>query len=127
MKTTAEKIAVMQAYEDGKKIQVDFDFGTSTTFVVKTINGELEWDWKYTLYSIVEEQQRVPFDYTDIQNLLWKKFKHKNDRYEEVFCVGANEVGVILPCKKVIYNELSEHWLKWNDLLKVWEECSKVK
>lgn len=82
MKTTAEKIAVMQAYDEGKKIKTEFDFGTSTTFLVKNVHGELEWDWKHCDYEIVEEPKQVPFDITDAENLINRTFKHKNSGFQ---------------------------------------------
>lgn len=65
--TTKEKIAVMQAYEDGKKIQVatngeedweDFNF------------GEPMWDWECCDYRIKPEEEK-PVRMTNRQLAEW--------------------------------------------------------
>ncbi len=67
MKTTAEKIAVMQAYEEGKKIRIEFDFGTMVTFCSGYI-GMCVWVDDAILYLGV-----VPIDYKELADnwLIW--------------------------------------------------------
>jgi len=58
MKTTAEKIAVMQAYEDGKTIQVSMrGFASGVTpceLSKKSVKNPL-WDWETYDYNIKKE------------------------------------------------------------------------
>ena len=55
MKTTKEKIEVMQAYLDGKKIECGNDFGIWWTPVMPT------FDWAHFDYR-VKDRKLVPFD-----------------------------------------------------------------
>ena len=55
MKTTKEKIEVMQAYLDGKKIECGNDFGMWWTPVMPT------FDWAHFDYRI-KDRKLVPFD-----------------------------------------------------------------
>jgi len=128
MKTTAQKISVMQAYEDGKIIEIKSSQGVFYK-KFKDEDGELEWDWCRNDYRIVEEPQRVPFDGCDAFNLTLQKFKHKKDedKFDTSICTRADSLGAYLNGTFTSYFELAQYWLKWNDLLKVWEECSKVK
>ena len=115
------QIDVEIAFDKGFRIE-----GKSKNWDVWSDINNPEFKWITCDYRIKEEPKRIPFDYTDIPNLLWKKFKHNNDRYEEVICVGANEVGVILPYKKITYDMLAEDYDKWNELLNKWEPCTKI-
>lgn len=125
MKTTAEKIAVMQAYEKGKKIRIEFDFGTSVTFCLKSTHGDLCWDWKDSDYEIVEEPKQVPFDFSDAISLISRVFKHKNSGYIGM-CVWVEDVILYLGVVPIEYQELADNWLILNGALNEWLPCTKT-
>ena len=127
----SNRIAELEERKRQIDVEIAFHNGAKIKAKVNTWNSWIdvsspEFKWETCDYCIAEEPRRIPFDYTDIPNLLWKKFKHNNDRYEEVICVGANEVGVILPYKKITYDMLAEDYDKWNELLNKWEPCTKI-
>lgn len=125
MKTTAEKIAVMQAYEEGKKIRIEFDFGTMVTFCIKSTHGELEWDWKKCKYEIVEEPKQVLFDFSDAISLISRVFKHKNSGYIGM-CVWVDDAILYLGVVPIDYKELADNWLIWTGTLNEWLPCTKT-
>lgn len=66
MKTTAEKIAVMQAYEDGKTIVVKFSEGGGTHEFSKTERGEPTWDWSSGRDYWVKEDEPDSIDWSHV-------------------------------------------------------------
>lgn len=52
MKTTKDKIKIMQAYEDGETIRFT-RIGAGTCDFLKANRGEPEWDWPNCTYEIV--------------------------------------------------------------------------
>jgi hypothetical protein len=124
MKTRKEQLEIELAFENGAKIE-----NRSANF-----HGE-EWaytnspsfSWENTDYRIKEEQQRVPFDWTDAFNLLGRKFMLINSQLFYSLCTDVDEWGVYFGEHYFKYGQLLEEYEIWNDLLKVWEECSKVK
>ena len=130
MKTTAEKISVMQAYEDGWKILAKHQDGPGLE-LIKVKDGELAWNWFNTDYSIVEEPKRIPFDWLDSFNLLGRKFKYISYEFHFALAVSVDKGGVYLAknsheIELVSYEELSKDFEIWNDTLKVWQPCNKV-
>jgi len=102
------QIDVEIAFDKGFRIE-----GKAKNWDVWSDINNPEFKWATCDYRIKEEPKRKPFNYT-------------NDRYEEVICVGANEVGVILPYKKITYDMLAEDYDKWNELLNKWQPCNKI-
>jgi len=123
MKTTAEKIAVMQAYESGKKIRIDH-YG-DIQFCLKSTHGDLCWDWKDCDYNIVEESKQVPFDFSDAISLISRVFKHKNSGYIGM-CVWVEDAILYLGVVPIDYKELAGNWLIWNGALNEWLPCTKT-
>lgn len=73
MKSTEEKIEVMQAFLQGKRIRVSQKGkGEWTRYA---IGIEPNWDWKKYDYKVEEEPQYVPFDFSD--DLLGMKIRYK--------------------------------------------------
>lgn len=56
MKTVQEKIAIMQAYVDGKKIETR-RLPHNTWELWKTINGDPKFDWVHCDYRIAEDYE----------------------------------------------------------------------
>ena len=84
MKTTAEMIAVMQAYEDGKEIEYsnrDYPTWNKTKPV---------WDWHRNDYRVKPEY--IPFTFEDAEFLIGKVVKHKKENYLAVITLCLNEI-----------------------------------
>jgi hypothetical protein len=124
MKTRKEQLEIELAFENGAKIELKRESDNSDTWYLFNTKP---FYWENTDYRIKEEPQRVPFDGTDAFNLIGQKFRSSNDDSDVYLCVHANFIVVTLSDVEVRYEALAKYWLKWNDLLKVWEECSKVK
>ena len=61
MKTTAEMIEVMKAYEEGKKIE----YYNSVCEDWTLLQGIPVWDWDYSDYRIAEEKKYRPYKDTN--------------------------------------------------------------
>lgn len=79
MKTTQEKIAIMQAYEDGKKIEI---CGKTEKVWHNAILPD--WNWAVCDYRIKQEPEYVPFTFEDAEFLIGKPVKHKKDSWVEI-------------------------------------------
>lgn len=79
MKTTKEKIAIMQAYEDGKKIEV---CGKIENVWYSTTSPD--WNWANCDYRIKPEPEYVPFTFKDAEFLIGKAVRHKNNKWVEL-------------------------------------------
>ena len=79
MKTIQEKIAVMQAFIEGKKIQLRH-FNDSKYYDC-TKPG---WNWDSYDYRIKPATEYVPFTFEDAEFLIGKPVKHKKDSWVEV-------------------------------------------
>lgn len=125
MGTTKEKIAVMQAYEDGKRIKAE-TFENVRLLWLKNETSEPTWDWVDYDYTIVEEPKRTPFDGSDAFNLLGQKFKLIESPIFYSICTDADDRGIYFGEQYHKFADLEELYEKWNDLLKVFEPCNKV-
>lgn len=131
MKTTKEKIAIMQAYEEGKKIkQIHLrNVEPILSFCKKETEGiewlEVDWDWVNYDYQIVEEPKQVPFDFTDGMSLVKRLFMRK-DRPSVVVCTSVDDTFVCLATTEVEYSELAQKWLIYNETLNKWLPCTKT-
>ena len=89
MKTIEEKIAVMQAFKDGKEIEV-YHIAKKGWFET----NDPAWDWSITDYRVKEEPkepQYVPFTFEDAEFLIGKLVKSKNKNWIEmiIWCSNA--------------------------------------
>lgn len=131
MKTTIEKIAVMQAYQDGKKIK-QVDRKCSLNFIdicKKETEGiewlEVDWDWVNYDYKIVEEPKQIPFDFSDAESLINRVFKHKNSGFPAV-CTWVDDAILYLGPSEIDYKTLAKNWLIKNETLNEWLPCTKT-
>lgn len=79
MKTTKEKIAIMQAYEDGKKIEI---CGKTEKVWHNAISPD--WNWAACDYRIKQEPEYVPFTFEDAEHLIGKVIKSKDENWIEL-------------------------------------------
>lgn len=76
--STEEKIAVMQAYVDGKNIEYKekgFEWKT-----VNCNNSNLSWDWYLNNYRIKQEPEYIPFDFNDAEQIIGNIIRHKETK-----------------------------------------------
>ena len=64
-KTTKEKIEVMQAYEEGKKIKCTDKYGGEVCIYAKFMDDKPLWDWIDYDYLIEEEPKYRPYKDTE--------------------------------------------------------------
>ena len=78
MITTKEKIKVMQAFEDGKKIE-----GKPKGKDDWTICDYPSWNWQSCEFRIKKEPKYIPFGWSDREQLRgkWVGLKEKNEEY----------------------------------------------
>ena len=86
MKTTVEKIAVMQAYVDGKEIECRSDDCPAWDKTASPL-----WNWYKTDYRIKPEPEYTPFTFEDAEFLIGKVVKHKKENYLVVITACFNE------------------------------------
>ena len=94
MKTTAEMIAVMQAYVDGKEIEM-CAYGTCDWLVIP-LNRQPLWNWGDYSYRVKPEPEYIPFTFEDAEFLIDKAVKKKKQNYLAVitWCYnGATNMG----------------------------------
>lgn len=82
MKTIEERIAVMQAFVDGRQIEY---YHTTKKSWIET--SDPSWNWSLTDYRVKEESKQpkyVPFTFEDAEHLIGKPVKHKKDSWVEI-------------------------------------------
>lgn len=97
MKTTAEMIAVMQAYEDGKEIEF-YHNGYSKW----RKSPDPTWDWYRNDYRVKPEPEYIPFTFEDAEFLIGKAVKHKKEDYLIVIAWCTNEATSLANYKKLL-------------------------
>ena len=84
MKTIEEKIAVMQAFADGKTIEYSIKSDKLEDWI---ITESPFWDWLRIDYRVKEEPKQpeyVPFSFEDAEFLIGKVVKSKNENWVEM-------------------------------------------
>lgn len=89
MKTTEEMIAVMQAYVDGKDIEI-CAYGTCDWLVIP-LNIQPLWNWGDYSYRVKKQPEYIPFTFEDAEFLIGKAVKSK----------ATKSVYMIIHCDKV--------------------------
>lgn len=74
MKTTEEKIAIMQAFVEGKIIESSKRGNDNWT----RFPCEPNWNWDDLDYRIKQEPEYIPFDFTDAEQLIGKIVRYKS-------------------------------------------------
>lgn len=97
MKTTEEMIAVMQAYVDGKEIEL---------FNSKTWEHIIDpaWNWRNNDYRVKETPEYVPFTFEDAEFLIGKVVKHKKDKWVELITYCNENETAICPYEHLLDN-----------------------
>lgn len=96
MKATREKIAVMQAYADGKKIE--FDAESKDVWESWESREEPNWNWEENDYRIKPEPKYRPYKYAgecfaDVKKHGgWIRAKH----FDEYFHIGCSGDGFVI-------------------------------
>ena len=97
MKTIQEKIAVMQAYVDGKEIE------TFDGKVWHHVNIPF-WNWNDVDYRVKEEPEYVPFSFEDAEFLIGKVVKHKKDKWVEMLTWCSPDEVLNIPYEILLDN-----------------------
>lgn len=105
MKTTAEKIAVMQAYVDGKQIEIASDeVGSGRWYAWPVFCSSPEWNWEQNDYRIYEEPKEKP-------SINWE---HVRDRYNYL-SRDENGEWYFWEKRPLMDGELAGYWYKESD------------
>ena len=100
MKTIEEKIAVMQAFKDGKEIEV-YNIAKKGWFET----NDPAWNWSITDYRVKEESQYIPFTFEDWEIMIDKIVKHKKKPIIEKLTSFCDD-----SVNAIFYNELLEEF-----------------
>jgi len=118
MKTLEEKIKVMSASLAGAKIEVS-DMGAWHPVDSPT------WNWCDFDYRIKPENKQVPYDFSDAENLIGRKFKNK--RTSNIFLsTYINSTNIHFGSLAYTFSRMSEELEIWNNTLNRWESCTKT-
>ena len=122
MKTLKEKIEVMQAFLDGKEVEI-FDDVADPCYWESIANPV--FNWEYNDYRIKPENKQVPFDMSDYESKLGKKIRHVKQKFTGVLtCVEVDKVTI--GNKEFLIQYATPHLEWYNDLLNRWESCTKT-
>jgi hypothetical protein len=116
MKTTAEKIAVMQAYCDGEEIEYTQNNEDNWVDVPYP-----SWNWGSSKYRVKLQPQYQPFDFTDAKSLIGRIVKSKNNDYIGMI-TSVNKHSVIIGDVFIIHKTLLTDFLFLDDSI-----CGKFK
>lgn len=102
--TTKEMIDVMQAFVDGKKIEVKCKWDTETDWH----SCEPKWDWYASDYRVKPEPEFVPYDsVTEVEKDKWFKRKASGMLFR-IIRLDASDNSVILDFGRCNLQELFE-------------------
>ncbi len=121
MKSRIEQLEIEIAFEKGAKIESRCNNNSDWN-----LNSRPEFYWEMNDYRIKEEPKRIPFDGSDAFDLLGQKFQNKINKNLFRICIASSNEGITLNKAHQTFEELESDWLKWNDLLKVFEPCNKT-
>lgn len=109
MKTIQEMIAVMQAYEDGKEIELR-RLADSKYYDCK--NPSWNWDnYDYRVKVVKEAPEYIPFTFEDADFLIGKAIKKDGGHVYSILGVQNSGVTVIHPIYKIVS-------YTWEDLIR---------
>ena len=119
MKTLKEKIEVMQAALAGAKIET-VELEKENWSVVHPF-----WNWMTFDYRIKPENKQVPYDFSDAESLIGRKFKHK--RTSNIFLsTFINSTNIHFGNFSYTFSSMAEELEIWNNTLNRWESCTKT-
>ena len=122
MKTLKEKIEVMQAFLDGKEIEIYNDV-VDPCYWESIANPE--FNWEYNDYRIKPEPVQVPFNISDYESRLGKKMRHVKQKFTGILtCVEVDKLTI--GNKDFLIQFATPHLQWYNDLLTSWESCTKT-
>jgi len=116
MKTTEEKIAIMQAYCDGEAIEYTQNNQDNWKEVINP-----SWNWGGSKYRVKPQPQYQPFDFTDALYLIGKIVKTKNNDFVSTI-TGAYLNTIVIGKFNIVYSTLLQEYLFLDDSI-----CGKLK
>ena len=121
MKTLKEKIEVMQAALAGKEIEIE-DYGQENWQLARC---PLKWNWQVFNYRVKPENKQVPYDFSDAENLIGRKFKNKQT--SNIFLsTYINSTNIHFGSLSYTFSSMAEELEIWNNTLNRWESCTKT-
>ena len=120
MKTLKEKIEVMQAALAGAKIET-VELEKENWSVVHPF-----WNWMTFDYRVKPENKQVPYDFSDAENLIGRKVRHKEKKSVSIITCVDNDSTVMIQGNWVNMKDLEEEYEIWNNTLNRWESCTKT-
>lgn len=123
MKTLEKKIEVMQAALAGKQVQYKEADEDETAWL--DANNPC---WDNADYRIKPENKQVPFEISDYESKLGKKFKHKNYESSTGILISVDSLAnrVFIGKFEFDFNLAGPHLEWYNELLNRWEACTKT-
>ena len=119
MKTLKEKIEVMQAALAGAKIET-VELEKENWSVVHPF-----WNWMTFDYRVKPENKQVPYDFSDAENLIGRKFKNKQT--SNIFLsTYINSTNIHFGSLSYTFSSMAEELEIWNNTLNRWESCTKT-
>ena len=115
--TTAGKIAVMQAFADGKKIQAM----TKGRIIWDDIKANPCWDWSYFNYRIVPQPKTRPLRASDWDGMpvVWARDLEDKEIKQDMLVTGIDNKGFDLGPFRIHWNETSD--MQWSVDRKTWK------
>lgn len=125
MKTLEKKIEVMQAALAGAKIECKDNDEEECMW--QCANNPC-WGWDEVDYRIKPENKQVPFEISDYESKLGKKFKHKNYESSTGILISVDSLAnrVFIGKFEFDFNLAGPHLEWYNELLNRWEACTKT-
>ena len=119
MKTLKEKIEVMQAALAGAKIET-VELEKENWSVVHPF-----WNWMTFDYRVKPVNKQVPYDFSDAENLIGRKFKNKQT--SNIFLsTYINSTNIHFGSLSYTFSSMAEELEIWNNTLNRWESCTKT-
>jgi len=118
MKTLEEKIKIMSAALAGAKIEVS-DMGAWHPVDSPT------WNWCDFDYRIKPENKQVPYDFSDAESLIGRKFRAKDGRFY-LFSTHISKTTIYFGNSSFSYLSAMTDLEIWNNTLNRWESCTKT-
>ncbi len=119
MKTLEEKIKIMSAALAGAKIET-VEVGKENWSVAHPF-----WNWIRFDYRIKPENKQVPYDFSDAEKLIGRKFRTKNGK-GYLFSTYLTETTIYFGNSNYSYLSMSLDLEIWNNTLNRWESCTKT-
>lgn len=119
MKTLKKKIKVIQTALTNTEIKT-VELGKENWSVAHPF-----WNWMTFDYRVKPVNKQVPYDFSDAENLIGRKFKHKRT-YNIFLSTYINSTNIYFGHFSYTFSSVAEELEIWNNTLNRWESCTKT-